>query len=46
MRIDNKLCKPIAISIEKLHPFKDHPYKVMDDEEMEKVASKYNATSV
>ena len=35
MRIDNKLCKPIAISIEKLHPFKDHPYKVMDDEEME-----------
>ena len=35
MRIDNKLCKPIAISIEKLHPFKDHPYKVMEDEEME-----------
>lgn len=35
MRIDNKLCKPIAISIEKLHSFKDHPYKVMDDEEME-----------
>ena len=35
MRIDNKLCKPIAISNEKLHPFKDHPYKVMDDEEME-----------
>ena len=35
MRIDNKLCKPIAISIEKLHPFKDHPYKVMDDEETE-----------
>ena len=35
MRIDNKLCEPIAISIDKLHPFKDHPYKVMDDEEME-----------
>lgn len=35
MRIDNKLCKSIAISIEKLHPFKDHPYKVMDDDEME-----------
>ena len=35
MRIDNKLCKPIAISIEKLHPFKDHPYQVMDDDEME-----------
>ena len=35
MRIDNKLCKPVAISIEKLHPFKGHPYKVLDDEEME-----------
>ena len=35
MRIDNKLCKPIAISIEKLHPFEGHPYKVMDNEEME-----------
>ena len=35
MRIDNKLCKPIAISIEKLHPFEGHPYKVLDDEEME-----------
>ena len=35
MRIDNKLCKPIAISIEKLHSFKDHPYQVMDDDEME-----------
>lgn len=35
MRIDNKLCKSIAISIEKLHPFKDNPYKVMDDDEME-----------
>lgn len=34
MRIDNKLCKPIVISIEKLHPFKDHPYQVMDDDEM------------
>ena len=35
MRIDNKLCKPIAISIEKLHPFEGHPYKVIDNEEME-----------
>ena len=35
MRIDNKLCKPIAISIEKLHPFEGHPYKVLDNEEME-----------
>ena len=35
MRIDNKLCKPSAISIEKLHPFEGHPYKVLDNEEME-----------
>ena len=35
MRIDNKLCKPIAISIEKLYPFEGHPYKVLDNEEME-----------
>ena len=26
------------ISIEKLHPFKDHPYKVQDNEEMETLA--------
>ena len=35
MRIDNNLCKPTAISIEKLHPFEGHPYKVLDNEEME-----------
>ena len=35
MRIDNKLCKPIAISMEKLHPFEGHPYKVLDNEETE-----------
>ena len=35
MRIDNNLCKPVAISIEKLHPFEGHPYKVLDNEEME-----------
>ena len=35
MRIDNNLCKPIAISIEKLRPFEGHPYKVLDNGEME-----------
>lgn len=35
MRIDNNLCKPDAISIEKLRPFEGHPYKVLDNEEME-----------
>ena len=35
MKIDNNLCKPCAISIEKLHPFEGHPYKVLDNGEME-----------
>ncbi len=35
MRIDNKLCKHAAIPVEKLHPFEGHPYKVLDNEEME-----------
>lgn len=35
MRIDNKLCKPIEIPVEKLYPFEGHPYKVLDNEEME-----------
>ena len=35
MRIDNKLCKSIAIPVEKLCPFEGHPYKVLDNEEME-----------
>lgn len=35
MKIDKNLCKPSAISIEKLHPFEDHPYKVLNNEEME-----------
>ena len=35
MRIVNKLCKPIAIPVEKLYPFEGHPYKVLDNEEME-----------
>ena len=35
MIIDNKLCKPIAIPVEKLHPFEGHPYKVLDNGKME-----------
>ena len=46
MRIDNKLCKSIAISIEKLHSFKDHPYQVMDDEEMEVLAESIHAEGI
>ena len=33
--IEKKLCNSIVIPIAKLHPFEGHPYKVLDDEEME-----------
>lgn len=46
MRIDNKLCKPIAISVEKLHPFEGHPYKVLDDEEMETLADSIHTEGI
>lgn len=38
MFIRNKLCNPITIEISKLHPFENHPYKVLDNEEMEALA--------
>ena len=46
MRIDNKLCKLIAISIEKLYPFEGHPYKVLDNEEMEALTESVHAEGV
>ena len=46
MRRDNKLCKPIAISIEKLYPFEGHPYKVLDNEEMEALTESVHAEGV
>ena len=46
MRIDNNLCKPIAISIEKLHPFEGHPYKVLDNEEMEALAESIHTEGI
>ena len=46
MRIDNNLCKPGAISIEKLHPFEGHPYKVLDNEEMEVLTESIQAEGI
>ena len=46
MRIDNNLCKPIAISIEKLHPFEGHPYKILDNEEMETLTESIHAEGI
>lgn len=36
--IEKKLCNSIVIPIAKLHPFEGHPYKVLDNEEMEALA--------
>ena len=46
MRIDNILCKPIAIPIAKLHPFEGHPYKVLDNEEMEALTESIHAEGI
>ena len=46
MRIDNNLCKPCAISIEKMHPFEGHPYKVLDNEEMEALAESIHTEDI
>ena len=46
MRIDNKLCKPAAIPVEKLHPFEGHPYKVLDNEEMEALAESIHTEGI
>lgn len=46
MRIDKNLCKPIAISIEKLHPFEGHPYKVLNNEEMEALAESIHTEGI
>ena len=37
--VDELLCVPLAngcdeIEVDKIHPFKDHPFKVLDDEKM------------
>lgn len=36
--IEKKLCNPKEIQIEQLHSFQNHPYKVLDNEEMETLA--------
>lgn len=33
-KMKNTMKKPVAIPVEKLHPFTGHPFKVKDDAEM------------
>lgn len=37
MNDKKKAPKPVMIPLDKLHPFPDHPYKVVDNEEMERL---------
>lgn len=46
MFIQNKLCNPITIEISKLHPFENHPYKVLDNEEMDTLAESIRADGI
>lgn len=44
--IEKKLCNPIAIPIAKLHSFEGHPYKVLDNEEMEALTESIQAEGI
>ena len=44
--IEKKLCSPIAIPIAKLHSFEGHPYKVLDNEEMEALTESIHTEGV
>ena len=44
--IEKKLCNSIVIPIAKLHPFEGHPYKVLDNEEMEALTDSVHAEGV
>ena len=44
--IEKKLCNSIVIPIAKLHPFEGHPYKVLDNEEMEALTESIYAEGI
>lgn len=44
--IEKELWNPIAIPIAKLHPFEGHPYKVLDNEEMEVLTESIHAEGI
>lgn len=44
--IKKKLCNPKEIPIEQLHPFQNHPYKVLDNEEMETLTESIRAEGI
>ena len=44
--IEKKLCNPIAIPIAKLHSFEGHPYKVLDNKEMEALTESIHAEGI
>ena len=42
----NTMKKPVAIPVEKLHPFDGHPFKVKDDDEMNTLIESIQAQGV
>ena len=44
--IEKKLCNSIVIPIAKLHPFEGHPYKVLDNEEMEALTDSIHSEGI
>lgn len=44
--IKKKLCNPKEIPIEQLHPFQNHPYKVLDNEEMATLTESIRAEGI
>ena len=44
--IEKKLCNSIVIPIAKLHPFEGHPYKVLDNEEMEALTESIHSEGI
>ena len=44
--IEKKLCNPVTIPIAKLHSFEGHPYKVLDNEEMEALTESIHTEGV
>lgn len=44
--IEKKLCNSIVIPIAKLHPFEGHPYKVLDNKEMEALTDSIHSEGI
>ena len=44
--MENKMTAPVSIPVSKLHPFRGHPYKVQDNEEMNALIESIQAQGI